>query len=105
MRSSRKLFLACGFKDVPVALDDNYFVGGQFDGVTFEYAGGKPPFTLRNTYNNCSVELPEGVVIDNPEISSHCRLIRTRKVSLDQNTVGSPLQYQRVGSGISLPIR
>lgn len=100
-----QFFLACRFKDVSVALDNNYFIRSEFEGVTFKYTGKKPPFSFRNTYTDCSVELPEGVVFDSPEISSHCRLIRMKNVSLDQNTVGKPLQIQRVGGAIAIPIR
>lgn len=97
-----QFFLACKFKDVSVAIDSNYFIRSEFDGVTFKYTGKKSPFALGNTYANCSVELPEGVIFDSPEISAHCRLTRTKNVSLDKNTVGAPVQYQRVGGSIRL---
>lgn len=100
-----QFFLACGFKDVSVSLDYNYFTRSAFDGVTFKYSGKKPPFVRDNTYNDCSVEVPDGAVFDSPEISAHCRLIRMKNVSLDQNTVGRPLQWQRAGPVMFLQSR
>ncbi|MBZ5663050.1 MAG: hypothetical protein LAO30_00460 [Acidobacteriia bacterium] len=99
-----QFFLASRFKDVSVAIDNNYFVRSEFDGVTFKYTGKKPPFALGNTYNDCSVELPEGVDFNSPEISAHCRLIRMKNVSLDQSTLGRPVQYQKVGGSIRLTL-
>ena len=98
-----QFFLACRFKDVSVAVDNNYFVRNEFDGVTFKYTGKKPPFFSRNTYTNCSVELPEGVDL-NSEITSHCRPIRMNNVSLDRNSLGAPVQYQRVGGQLRLTL-
>jgi hypothetical protein len=99
-----QFFLACRFKDVSVAVDNNYFVRSEFDGVTFKYTGKKPPFALGNTYSNCSVELPEGIDFDSSEISAHCRLIRMKNVSLDKNTLGAPVQWQKVGGSMRLQL-
>ena len=37
-----QFYLACGFKNVSVSLDYNYFTRSSFDGVTFKYTGKAP---------------------------------------------------------------
>ncbi len=95
-----QLFMACQFKDVSVLLDNNYFVHSVFDGVTFKYTGKQKRFVdWNNTYNNCTVELPDDVPLPNHEgIFGQCRQVRTKNVSLDEDTVGKPMQWHKDGS-------
>lgn len=99
-----QFFLGCRFNGVSVALDNNYFVRSQFDGVTFKYTGNKPPFARENTYGNCTVELPEGVPVPSgSDVFDHCKKVRTKSVALDEDTVGKPVSYQKVDGRLVLP--
>jgi hypothetical protein len=98
-----QFFLGCEFKDIPVVLDDNYFVRGAFGGVTFKYTG-KPFLAQRNTYTDCTVEVPENVAPTGSEVFSHCRLVRLPQVTWEKGSVGEPLRWQSSGHQIFLPI-
>ncbi len=99
-----QFFLGCTFSDVSVSLDNNYFIRSDFDGVIFKYAGKKTPFIFKSSLKNCAVEVPEGVVLDIPDVASNCRKVDVKSITLDKDTIGSPVQYQRKGASISLPI-
>ena len=101
-----QFFLACRFNGISVALDsNNYFVRSRFEGVTFKYTG-KIPFASNNVYLNCRVEIPEGVALPRgSEIFDHCETTRVKTVILDNDTIGRPTKWEKVGTQIVLPIR
>jgi hypothetical protein len=84
-----KLFMASEFRDIPVALDGNLFIGDSFEGVTLKWNGGSF-FSYRNTFKDCVLELtskaPEHL---HPELST-CRIVRNAVVDLPRGTIGLP---------------
>jgi hypothetical protein len=96
-----KFFLASEFKDIPVALDNNYFVGSCFDGATLKWRGGT--FFLRASnisqcFKQCALELPEGKELpSDSELNGKCRLIRKPEVTIEPTTVGAPVRIQTQG--------
>jgi hypothetical protein len=99
-----QFFLGCEFKDIPVVLDNNYFVRNAFEGVTFKYRGAAF-FSQGGAYRNCVVEVPEGITLPSSEIFDRCRIVKEKEISWEKNTVGAPLQYELSGTQITLPIR
>jgi hypothetical protein len=93
-----KFFLASRFKDIAVALDNNYFVSSHFEGVTLKWRGGTLPFMHANTFDQCAIELPEGKDLPpDSELNGQCRLIRKPEVVVDPSTVGAPAKMQTSG--------
>jgi hypothetical protein len=81
----KKLFVASEFVRIPVALDDNIFVGNTFDHVTFRWRGGAV-FMRRNTFRDCVIEFPEGLNLpDNLEVNGKCSI--ERKADIDTFTI------------------
>lgn len=99
-----QFFLGCRFEGVTVALDDNYFVRSQFDGVTFKYSG-KTFLPANNTYTNCKVEFSEDAALPNgSEIFDRCEKVKVKAVSLDKDTIGKPAKIENVDGQIRIPI-
>jgi hypothetical protein len=93
-----KFFLASRFKEIVVALDNNYFVDNSFEGVTFKWRGDNFPFMHANTFDQCAVELPEGKDLPpDSELRGKCRLIRKPEVVVEPTTVGAPVKMQTSG--------
>jgi hypothetical protein len=97
----KKFFLASRFIRIPVALDNNLFVGSTFDHVTLRSLGGSF-FMLRNIYNDCVLELPEGVELPpNSELVGKCTV--ESKTNIDVYTiVGARPQMMADSSTLSL---
>jgi hypothetical protein len=94
----KKYFLASQFIQIPVALDNNLFIGNTFDHVTLRWLGGSF-FMLRNVYNDCVLELPEGVELPHdPELIARCRI--ERKPKIDIYTIVGARPQMSVGSCI-----
>jgi hypothetical protein len=99
-----QFFLGSQFTGVAVALDDNYFVRSLFDGVTFKYTG-KSFLAVDNIYRNCKVEIPEGIALPaDLEPFDRCEKIKKKNVTLDDDTVGKPIQWQHKGTRMVLPL-
>lgn len=92
----KKYFLASQFLQIPVALDNNIFVGNTFDHATVRWAGG-PLFMLRNTFKDCVLELPDGTELpQGSELGRQCTLERKPKIDI-YTVVGAPSQMM-IGS-------
>jgi hypothetical protein len=92
-----KFFLAGEFKNIPVALDHNYFVNDSFDGVTFKWRGDRF-FLQGNHFKDCVLELPESAQLQpSSELTGKCRLVRKSEVSVEPATVGSPISWKSSG--------
>jgi len=92
----KKYFLASEFIQIPVALDNNVFVGNTFDHVTLRWLGGSF-FMLRNAYNDCVLQLPEGVELPHdPELVARCSI--ERKPTIDIYTIVGARPQMMVGS-------
>jgi len=82
-----EFFLASEFKNVPIALDNNYFVGTCFDGATLKWRGG--PFFLRTggidgCFKQCTIELPQGGHLpSDSELNGKCRIVERPEVGVD----------------------
>lgn len=84
-----KLFIASEFRDIPVALDGNLFIGDSFEGVTLKWNGGSF-FSYRNTFKDCVLELTSNAREHlHPELST-CRIVRNSVVDLPPGTIGLP---------------
>jgi hypothetical protein len=84
----KKFFLASQFFGIPVALDNNIFVGNKFDQVTFRWRG-TPFFMTRNMFNGCVLELPNAVELPpDSELNGKCHVRRTPDVDIF-NIVGA----------------
>jgi hypothetical protein len=92
-----KFFLASQFRDIPVALDENFFVDNNFKNVTFQWRGGTFPFMRGNTFDQCVVELPEGRKLPPDSELSRCDLKKEREIVVDDGTVGAPAKMQKSG--------
>jgi hypothetical protein len=90
-------FLASQFKNISVALDNNFFVDNSFEKITFQWQGGTLPFMQGNTFFQCVVELPEGRELPPNSELSHCALVKKREVVVDASTVGAPSKMQTSG--------
>ena len=79
------------FKDIPVTLDNNLFVGDNFEGVTFKWNGGQF-FLHRSIIKDCVLEMTINAKVDgHPELRA-CRIIRKSAVDIPSGTVGLPFQ-------------
>ncbi len=89
-----KFFLAGQFRNIPVALDNNYFINDSFDGTTLKWRGGR--FYMHSiNFKNCVVELPEGAQLpSNSELNGKCQLVRKSDISVPPNTVGLPIKVK-----------
>ena len=92
-----EFFLASQFKEIPVALDNNYFVRNRFDGATLKWRGGHL-YMAANSYGQCVLELPEGKNLPpGSELNGKCTLVRKSKVTVEFTVVGSPKGIQTSG--------
>ena len=64
----KSFYLASQFGNIPIALEDNIFIGNNFNGVTFKWSGGKP-FMLHNTVTHCTLEVSQAIP---PQTSPTC---------------------------------
>jgi hypothetical protein len=84
----RKYFMAMQFKDIPVALDNNLFVGDSFDGATLLW-GGATFFMRRNSFVNCTVVVPQGRKLPlDSELVGKCKVSEKPRVDVERDTVG-----------------
>jgi hypothetical protein len=91
-------YLASQFRDIPIALEDNIFIGNNFDGVTFKTHGGHP-FMLHNTITHCTLEVPQAMPLPNIPDLRECQVVRKAVVGYPFDTVGARRVYS-VGPGI-----
>ena len=93
-----KFFLAGQFKGIAVALDNNYFIRNNFEGVTLKWLGGTLSYMLGNTFSNCVLELPEHADVPrNSELTGHCNLVRKSEVAVEPAIVGAPIKWKTSG--------
>jgi hypothetical protein len=82
-----KFFLAGRFSDVPIALENNIFIGNDFNQVTFEWIGGRP-FMLHNHVSHCTLELPGTMPVPRIPDLQECQIVRKKVVQYPPGTVG-----------------
>jgi hypothetical protein len=88
--SFKKFFLASQFNEIPVALDNNLFVGNTFEHVTLRWLGN-PFFMRRNIFSDCVLELPNAVELPrDSELNGKCRVERNSRIDI-YTIVGAPL--------------
>jgi hypothetical protein len=92
-----EFFLASQFQEIPVALDNNYFVRNRFDGVTLKWRGGAF-FTSGNSFGQCVIELPEGKELPSgSELTGKCALVRKSEIIVEPTMIGSPKKMRTFG--------
>lgn len=97
----KKFFLASQFLQIPIALDDNLFVGNTFDHTTLRWRGG-PFFMRRNTFRDCVLELPYGAELpQRSELGGKCTL--ERKDNVDIFTIVGSHREVATPSMLALP--
>jgi hypothetical protein len=98
----KKFFLASQFLQIPVAVDNNFFVGNTFDHATLRWRGGSF-FMYRNTFKDCVIEIPSGMELpSDSELEGKCRI--ERKTNIDIYTVvGARPDMYASPSGFGLP--
>jgi hypothetical protein len=94
----RNFYLASRFRGLPIALEDNIFVGNNFDGVTFLYHGGNP-YLLHNAITNCTLEVPQAMPVPNIPDLQVCQIVKKAVVGYSLDTVGATRVYE-LGPGI-----
>jgi hypothetical protein len=94
----RNFYLASRFRGLPIALEDNIFVGNNFDGVTFLYHGGNP-YLLHNAVTNCTLEVPQAMPVPNIPDLQVCQIVKKAVVGYSLDTVGTTRVYE-LGPGI-----
>jgi hypothetical protein len=93
-----KFFLASRFEEIDIALDNNYFVKSRFEDVTLKWSGGAFPFMRANTYERCTVEIPEEKSLpSDSELNGKCHLIKKAQVSVNPGVVGAPAKMKVSG--------
>jgi hypothetical protein len=105
-----RFFLSSQFKNIDIAIDNNYFVKNSFEAVTFKWRGGRFPFMRGNSYTECTLELPERKSLpQDSELAGKCIVIKKPDVVVDPATVGAsakmhlpPCVKQLPGGGISI---
>jgi hypothetical protein len=98
----KKFFLASQFLQIPIALDDNFFVGNTFDHATLRWRGGYV-FMLRNTFKDCILQLPNGIELPRgSELEGKCSIERNDNVDID-GIVGARLQMLATPSMLGIP--
>jgi hypothetical protein len=77
----KKFYLASQFLHIPIALDNNLFVGNTFDHATLKWRGGSF-FMRRNTFKDCILEMANGAELPHgSELEGKCTV--ERKDSID----------------------
>lgn len=95
-----KFFLASQFVNIPIALEDNIFIGNKFDGVTFIWDVGKPVMR-QNQVSNCTLEILQKSPVPNiPELQV-CRVVRKEVLDYLPDMVGARA-VSHLGEGVMI---
>jgi hypothetical protein len=94
----KEFFLASQFRDMPIALEDNIFIGNNFDYVTFMWTGGNP-LLLNNTLKNCTLEVPQSRPTPDIRGLQGCVIVKKALVTYPLDTVGARRVWN-LGTGI-----
>jgi 20S proteasome alpha/beta subunit len=85
----KTFYLASHFRNMPIALEDNIFIGNIFEGVTFKMHGGGVPFMMLNTVTNCTLEVPQAIPMPTIPDLRACQIVRKEVVGYPLDTVGA----------------
>jgi hypothetical protein len=94
----KEFFLASQFRDMPIALENNIFIGNDFDHVTFMWNRGNP-LLLNNTLKNCTLEVPQSIQTPNIPGLQGCAIVKKAVVTYPLDTVGARRVWN-LGPGI-----
>jgi hypothetical protein len=94
----QNFYLASRFRGLQIALENNIFIGNNFDGVTFLYHGGNP-YLLHNAVTNCTLEVPQAMPVPNIPDLQVCRIVKKAVVGYSLDTFGARRVWD-VGPGI-----
>jgi 20S proteasome alpha/beta subunit len=95
-----KFFLASQFVNIPIALEDNIFIGNKFDGVTFIWSGGKP-FMRQNQISNCTIEVRPATPLPNTLGLQACRVLTKPVLDYSLDMVGAKAIFH-LGQGVMI---